>query len=747
MIDQAEIHRKVASGNFWERREGVEQLRSNFADLPDKDEAWEDLIRLTRDNHKWVVRCWHNIKRWLTLTQDENRSVRLGAADALISAFQYVPDKDKAWEDLIRLTRDEDQFMRIGAVNALGFAFQYVPDKDEAWEDLHRQTKDENGPVRWSATLAFGYAFQYVSDKYEAWEDLHRLTRDEDHFVRMGAATALSFAFQYVPDKDKAWEDLYRLTRDEDHFVRSSAAAALVSVFQYVPDKDEAWEDLHRLTRDEDSSVRSGVATALISAFQYVFDKDEAWEDLHHLTRDEDISVRICAAAALVSVFQYVPNKDEAWEDLHRLTRDEDSSVRLGAAAALVSAFQYVPNKDEVWEDLHRLTRDEESSVRASANHSLGSVSILRATGAENEEGFRKEMKNALEFFERSSNEETYLHPSSFCLPFYRSFYTIVFEKTESEGEVQRYLTEAKNASKGSKNKEKLLEAVENLASALTEAHNVTDFNAMKSDLNAYRQYCDRAADLISDAKEGAPGAAQVLQRGLPIIDERIKEIIREIQEKAEAVCRETRGTGTPYEPLGMEVNKWAGELSDRDDLHNKRIASIISDNLGEFCNLLPEGEREYLCKIVEDLRDESEPKNKIIYIGMALSYLLPSIKSEIQNAAKPMTDKTRSDEQPSQNTTVFAGAGSNVTVTQTEKESGDVTVNTAVTKESHPEEHRIDHQKRTVIEISADIAVHVLVYTVLHHFAEDLMSIIAPILVITALITLILIIRNAKSR
>jgi hypothetical protein len=123
----------------------------------------------------------------------------------------------------------------------------------------------------------------------------------------------------------------------------------------------------------------------------------------------------------------------------------------------------------------------------------------------------------------------------------------------------------------------------------------------------------------------------------------------------------------------------------------------------------------------------------------------VPSIRLQ------PQTDKKRSDEQPSQKTghttTVFAGAGSNVTVTQTEKESGDVNVNTAVTKESHPEEHRIDHRKKTAIEIIADIAVHVLVYTVLHHFAEDLMSIIAPILVITALITLILIIRNAKSR
>jgi len=605
MVDQAEIHRKVASGDVSERREGVEQLRSNFADLPDKDEAWEDLIRLAQSDRRWVVRFWHNIKYWLT------------------------------------------------------------------W--------DKNCGVRWRASVALGSAFQHV------------------------------------PDKDAAWKDLIRLTGDEDHYVRWDASVALGSAFQHVPDKDATWKDLHRLTGDKNSNVRRG------------------------------------ASVALGSAFQHIPVKDAAWKDLHRLKGDKNSNVRWGASVALGSAFQHVPDKNAAWKDLHRLKGDKDRYVRVSAIHSLGKASIFKATEAENEERFREEMKNALEFFEESSKEATYFStPSRFCLPFYRSFYTILFGKAEAKYEVQSYLAEAKSASDCSKNKETLLEAVENLANALSEAQNVTDFDATKSDLKAYMQYCNRAADLIGDAAKDAPGAAGILRRGLPIIDERIKEIIREIQEKAEAVCRETRGTGTPYEPLGIEVNNWARELSDRDYLQNERIASIISDNLGEFCNILPEGERKYLCKIVEDLRNESEPNNKLIYIGMALSYLLPSIKSEIQNVAKPMTDKTRSDEQPLQktghSTTVFAGAGSTVVVPHTETESGDVTVTTAVTKESQPDTQPDRSSKRTAIKISADIAVHVLVYTGLHYFAEDLMPVIAPILVLSALIILLLIIHNAKS-
>ena len=161
--------------------------------------------------------------------------------------------------------------------------------------------------------------------------------------------------------------------------------------------------------------------------------------------------------------------------------------------------------------------------------------------------------------------------------------------------------------------------------------------------------------------------------------------------------------------------------------------------------------ERDCPCKIVEEIREESEHRDKLSDILTVLSYLEPCIGSQLQNATTPTTDKLRSDGQPSQktghSTTVFAGAGSNVTVTQTETENGDVTVNTAVTEESQPDKQPDRSSKRTAIEISADIAVHVLVYTVLHHFAEDLMPVIAPILVLSALIILLLIIRNAKSR
>jgi len=533
MVDQAEIHRKSMS-NSKERREAAKQLYINFTDLPDKEQAWQDLIRLT---------------------QDKDSSVRWDAAEALGTAFPNVPDKEQAWQDLIRLTQDEDSSMRWNAAEALGTAFQYIPDKEQAWQDMHR------------------------------------LTRDEDDFVRGGAAKALGYAFQYIPDKEQAWALMIRLTQDEDSDVRWNAAEALGTAFQYIPGKEQAWQDLIRLTQDEDSSVR--------------------WN----------------AARALGTAFQYIPDKEQAWALLHRLTQDKDYFVRRDAAEALGTAFPHVPDKEQAWDDLHRPTHDEDSSVRASANHSLGRAAIFKATETENEDDFREELKNALKFFENSLKEETLFNPSQFCLPFYRSFYTITFEKQRAEAEVQKYLAEAKDAAEGSKSKEQLLESVENIANALTEAKSLREANldTIKRNLNTYRQYCDRTADLIGAAEEETPGAARVLRRGLPIIDARIKKIIRE---KAREVYKQTRGT--PLEELGWKTVKYAQELSLQNALKLKmglERGSILED----WCEYLPADKKINLCEQLKNLpniEQLEEPAKAVLGVVIdALEYAIKNIR------------------------------------------------------------------------------------------------------------------------
>jgi len=109
MVDQLEIHRKLVSSRFEKRFEAVMQLFGDFANLPDKMQAWEDLIWLTQSDLRLEVRCWHNIKD--LLIGDRYRNLRYLTVVALNSAFHNVSDKDAAWKDLIRLIQGDSRWV------------------------------------------------------------------------------------------------------------------------------------------------------------------------------------------------------------------------------------------------------------------------------------------------------------------------------------------------------------------------------------------------------------------------------------------------------------------------------------------------------------------------------------------------------------------------------------------------------------------------------------------------------------
>ncbi len=295
--------------------------------------------------------------------------------------------------------------------------------------------------------------------------------------------------------------------------------------------------EIHRKTISDEPKERHEALNQLRDNFAALIDKKQAWEDLHRLTMDMDSEVQLASGESLGSAFPHVPDKKKAWDDLHRLTRHVDSNVRFVAVGSIGSVLPYITDKKQAWEDLHQLTKDEDIYVRESANYSLGRVSIFKATKEESEEDLRKELENALGFFEKSSLETTF-NPGRFCYLFYRSFYVMTF-KEPSEAEVQKYITKAKSASEGSVSKKKLIEAVENLANALREAKGLRKkrLDIVKCDLNTYRRYCDRAAELMKITKKEAPLATEMLTRGLPIIDKRIKDLIGEIEEKTKNFC------------------------------------------------------------------------------------------------------------------------------------------------------------------------------------------------------------------
>ena len=509
--------------------------------------------------------------------------------------------------------------------------------------EIHRMASSENVEERKRAVEQLENNFAILEDKNQAWDDLHQLTSDKDRNVRRGAASALGSAFSHVPDKNRAWDDLIQRITDEGSYVSWDVADALDTAFSQVPDKNQAWDDLIRLTSDKDSYVRRSAAYALGSAFSQVPDKNQAWDDLHRLTSDKDSNVRWGAAPALGSAFSQVPDKNQAWDDLHQLTSDKDSDVRWRAAYALGSAFSQVPDKNQAWDDLHRLTSDKDSDVRASAYHSLGKASIFKAANAENDIDLKKEMEAAIGYFEKSSQPSSlrslYLRfllaavgyiektsqlsiwsrPAKFCIPFYRSFYMLTFQNEETEAEVQKYIAEAKNAVEGSESKEKLLEAVENLGNALKEVRKVRDFSDIKSDLNAYRRYCNRACELLETTDEKAPGASRLIRKGLPIIDERIKGIIAEIQEKAKALCKQVKDT--EYKEIGQQVNNVGQELLKViDPIRLDKEVSRMLIPLSAMCKKMPEEDRGEACEILKQINDEQNVEDKLPLISMFLS-------------------------------------------------------------------------------------------------------------------------------
>jgi len=497
---------------------------------------------------------------------------------------------------------------------------------------IHRMAQNDDVQERKEAVNQIRINFQNFPDKNkeQASKDLLALTKDENSEVRGCAAYALGPAFKHVTDKEQAWKELLALTKDQHSDVRRCAADALGPAFKQFTDKEQAWKELLALTKDQHSYVRNRVVYTLGRAVQHMTDKQQAWKDLLVLTKDEDGIVRWRAANALGPTFQYITDKQQAWKELMALTKDEHSVVRRRAANALGRAVQHMTDKQQARKDLMALARDKDRNVRVSANYSLGKISIYIATEAESEERLKEEMDKAIEYFEKSSQESRFINPAEFCLPFYRSYNAVIFRKEEAEEEIEKNLEEAKSAVSGSESKEKLLEAVVNLTNALEEAQKLRGLDEIKTDLNAYRRYCDRTVELLDETEDKAPGAAKLVRRGLPIIDERIKGILAEIQGKAEALCKQAQSTS--FEDLGKEANRAGKELIlVKDPIGLEKAINNFQIVLSDICHRMSEEERSGACELLEIAKAEQYLEDKIDLTNMILS----KVSSQITDKQK----------------------------------------------------------------------------------------------------------------
>jgi nucleoside phosphorylase/HEAT repeat protein len=675
-----DLHRLTSDEDRLVRQWVVVAIETAFQHLPDKKQAWNDLHRLVSDEDSDVrqrvaaalnmsfeylpekQKAWGDLYR---LVSDENYSVRQEALASLENAYKNTSEKNEAWADLHKLTLHEDKVVRQRIATTLGTSFQYLPNMNEAWTDLHKLTLDKETIVRQWVAIALGTSFQYLPDKNEAWIDLHKLTVDEESIVRQWTITALSTSFEYLPEKQKAWEDLIRLASEKNNTIQKRALGALgktyknvlekqkawedlikftlvddddiklkletvlVAVFENVPEKQKAWEDLAKLISDKDRFVRFGAVSALGTVFEYMPEKQKAWEYLHKLTFDKDRFVRLGAVTALGTSFQYLPDKNEAWIDLHRLTADKDSYIRGRAAGVIGSSFENVPEKQQAETDLMRLTYDEEIDVKVRANHSLGKISVYKASKSENNDVYINELEKAINFFEKASNEALYYNPSSFCLPFYRSFYTIISSvKQQAEGEVDNHLIEAKSAIEGSENKRLLFEIVENLANALKEVLNLEniDLQTKTDEIDFYRRHCDKAEYLMRDTEKIAPFATVMMRKGLPILEKNVKDILEEIQEKSKTTCLVSKGTVIEEiaTAVDQEIQKWKIGSTEEMTLYVENFIFTLESKIPK----LPENE--HIFGIIEESKNQKDI-NKLLESASELIEIIPEITIDLE--------------------------------------------------------------------------------------------------------------------
>ena len=217
-----------------------------------------------------------------------------------------------------------------------------------------------------------------------------------------------------------------------------------------------------------------------------------------------------------------------------------------------------------------------------------------------------------------------HVYPTNFCLPFYRFFYEIIFNKQVAEKEIQKYLDEVKIAIKGSDNKENLLNVITNLANALKEVSKSQEkgFEGIQSALNISRQYIELSVELLNDTEDIAPITTKLIRKSLPIFNEKIKAIISEIQEKAMIGFQQS--LGTPFEDLAFAVNNevQSWHISNQEQLTRNVENLIFILKL----KILLNSENNYIFNEIENIINEKD----IVKQYEKISFLIGSISRKI---------------------------------------------------------------------------------------------------------------------
>ena len=192
------------------------------------------------------------------------------------------------------------------------------------------------------------------------------------------------------------------------------------------------------------------------------------------------------------------------------------------------------------------------------------------------------------------------------------------------EDEVQRYLAEAKEAIEASESREVLLEAVNNLSKALQEVrtYSIEDIILRKRDLRSYTKYFLQTAECLREARDKAPLASKIvdytlIEKSIPIVDQKIKALFRDVEAAAGRLCKSTKGTD--LEAFGRDAYESTKGLNKVEswiaaDQYLERIVPLLR----RHCSRLPKEAQEHL-KTLVDSQDSAKLEQRLYTLESVL--------------------------------------------------------------------------------------------------------------------------------
>ncbi|WP_340818460.1 HEAT repeat domain-containing protein [Methanolobus sp. WCC4] len=602
----------------------LQPLGPAFKDLPDKNEAWQKLHRLT-------------------LSRDIE--VKEYAAFAIGPAFAYIPEEfqDQAMKDLFRLARNSHEEVQESVAMSLKFAFPYLPDRNKAWDILVRMALEDDCDVGHEAARSFSYVFPHVEDKLEAWDDLFYVI-DSSSFLNTYEITSSIFhSYSFYPEKQSGYYDLMQLVIHEDRSVRETASISIGYVFQHFPDKVKilAQKELMGLLDDERFDFKGSLIISVGNAFSSFPDKEDAWEILHQYVNNSDESIRKGLAFSIGDACPDLPFPEKSLRDLLILAQDESGSVRMGVAHSLGFIYPHIGGDSEILDCLVTLTGDKHSCIRNRANYSLGKIYVYKASKTKDERVLGDLVEKAVVHFEKAAIEDCYFNPAKFCYLFYRSFSEVILKKQISRQKIEKYLIDARSVAEDSTNKKRLVKVIENLSDALFAAQAPHKMGIeSKVELVTYcRKQCHYAEYLMDKTKGNTPNLNHLFHKIKPYFHQNIKKLIDDVKEKAEAACREAKGTEAEY--IACSVNKeiqgWGVESQEQ---MGKNLDNVIFSLKSKIPDI---SENKLIIAKIDEIKSESKVENQMMILSTLIGFF-PSLSlyadiSEIKENSKTMIE------------------------------------------------------------------------------------------------------------